>query len=296
VKQGVTLIAVGNDAYLRWAVNMAASIRYHSPGIQIQLIASYDLAAKAESKWFDIVTVAAKVLYTDIDGRFFPAKLKTGLYNLLCFDETVYLDVDGCVVKDISPLFNSNADFGCEIQGIYTIDQGAEFKHMKWAKPGVVWEHYGLKPTDKLPAINSSYMFIRKSERASAIFSKAYDLLMNNPLPVEKQWLTWGKPSSSKNIQPDELYFNLACTMLGTMPDHQRPLYFRTIIDKFESLSLEKLRDAWYGVGLFGNYDTNHVTVKEAYDRQMFECFEQLTGSGAHIKATVLGRQKFVST
>lgn len=100
MKQGVTLIAVGNDAYLRWAVNMAASIRYHSPDIKIQLITSEDLAAKAESKWFDIVTVADKDLYTDTDGRFFPAKLKTGLYNLLCFYETVYLDVDGCVVKE----------------------------------------------------------------------------------------------------------------------------------------------------------------------------------------------------
>ncbi len=274
---------------------MAASIRYHSPNIAIQLITSKELAPKAESKWFDVVTIIHESYYTDDAGRFFPAKLKTGMYSLFHFDKTIYLDVDGCIIKDITPLFDTEAYFATEIQGTYTVDQGPEFKHMKWAKPGMVWQHFNLPATAKLPAINSSYMLIRKSTEAELIFDQAEQLLLSNPLPVEKQWMTWGKPNSKKNNQPDELYFNTACAMLDMQPTHSRPLYFRMIVDRWDSQTLEQLRENWYGVGLFGAYDTNHVSVKEAYEREMRECWEALTGSPAHIKAETLAQHKFVN-
>lgn len=271
--RGVTLIAIGRYGYLQWAVNMAASLRYHSPDIPIQLITSKSLEAdaivrKCNNNVFDVLTIVPDSEFTD-EGKLFPAKLKTQLYKYLHFDETVYLDVDGCVIKDITPLFNIEADFASDVQAVYDMSMGDRFEAMKWARINTVYQHFQLPNDARFPALNSSFMFIRKSETAKAIFDKAYELLMNNPLPFEKHWFSWGRKSKSKNNQPDELYLNAALAVLGIVPHGLGAIHFRMVNESGPPVALNEIAKSCYGIGLFGELRINHQSLREHYNKHM---------------------------
>ena len=276
--KGVTLIAIGGYGYLKWAVNQAASLKYHSQHIPIQLIVSKQLHSDASShqNLFDIFTVVEDSAWQDEDGKLFPAKLKTSFYHLLAFDESIYFDVDGITMKDITPLFEQKEDLASDVQGVYDLTQGDIFNHLKWAKPAIIWEHFGLHEKAKLPAINSSFLFIRKGETCEAIFNLAYDLLMNTPLPTEKHWYVWGRVRDTKISQPDELYFDVAMALLNYIPSHEVAVYFRMANDKTPPKQIEEIRSSYYGLGLFGQLETNYAMNRDIYNREAKMCYTSL--------------------
>ena len=274
--RGVTLIAIGGYGYLKWAVNQAASIKFHSPEIPIQLIVSKELSHEAQSyKVFDIFTLIEDEKWQDSEGRLFPAKLKTSFYDLIAFDEAIYFDVDGITVKDITPLFEQKEDFVTDVQGVYDLTQGAIFNHLKWAKPDVIWFHFGLKANAKLPAINSSFLFIRKGAKVKAIFDLAHSLLMNNPLPTENHWYNWGRLRDNKVSQPDELYFNVAMAMMDFIPAHEVAVYFRMINDRTAPITIEEIKEKFYGIGLFGQLESNYPPNRDYYNREAKKCYTE---------------------
>lgn len=294
--RGITLIAVGGDGYLRWACNMACSVKYHSPNAVIQLIVSDKLSEGAEQfkgKLFDIITVVDDLQWTDNEGRIFPAKLKTQFYELVPFDEFIYLDVDGCILKDITPLFEQKANIVTDVQAVYDRSMGNEFKHMKWCRPDVVWSHYGLSESDLMPAINSSFMFVRKCEEMESLFAQAHYNLMINPIPKEKHWHTWGRVSRDKVNQPDELYINVAMAQLKIVPAHEVAIYFRMINDTGENLTADQIRKNHYGVGLFGQIQTNHRANRGIYDCEMKAMWTSYMGGSFNATHDVLSRSKF---
>lgn len=293
--QGITLIAIGGHGYLRWAINMACSIKHHSPDVAIQLIVSKALAEEAQShtKLFNDFTVLEDDDFQDDSGRLFPAKLKTRLYEFLIYDETIYLDVDGCIIKDIKPLFGQSGDLVTDVQGVYDLTQGERFEACKWAKPDTIWFHFGLHAKAKLPAINSSFLFIRKSEQNKKLFELAHELLMTNPLPIEQHWHVWGHRRAHKVSQPDELYINVAMAMLGIIPEHEVAIYFRLITDKGDELTLADCREKYYGVGLFGQLESNHKSSRRIYDGWMQSSWRNIMGTPYETNAETLSKTKF---
>ena len=302
MKQGVTLIAIGRYGYLQWAINIACSLKFHSPGVPVQLIVGKPLwpdAQVAHSKYglFDFITCIEESEYTEA-GKLFPAKLKTDFYKHLIFDETIYLDVDGVIIKDITPLFSIKSNFASDVQGIYDLSHGEDFNCMKWAKPANVWFHFGLKATDKLPALNSSFVFIRKGALCESIFAKAKELLHTNPLPQELQWHPWGKARKTKINQPDELYFNVALAQLGITPEHAQAIHFRMANESGPYVSLTDLQANYYGIGLFGELRVNHQSLREHYNKHMRQCWQAVignkTGEPFSAKCEPLSQSKFV--
>lgn len=299
MSRGVTLVAIGGYGYMQWAINMAVSLRYHSPAVAIQLITSQILKpnAYAIAGLFDEVTIVSDSAFTDEQGRLFPAKLKTSLYSYLHFDETIYLDVDGVIIKDITPLFAQTEDFGTDVQAIYDLSQGEVFNAMKWATPAVTWFHFGLKPTDQLPAINSSYLFIRKGETCEALYKLAHELLMNNPLPVDQHWHPWGIKRKTKNQQPDELYMNVALAMLKTPVHHCGAIHFRLRTETGDYLPIESIRNSCYGIGLFGELRSNHLSLLDHYNNEMKKCWTAIVsnklGGAFYNKCENLAGSKF---
>lgn len=293
--RGVTLIAIGGYGYLKWAVNQAASLKFHSPEIPIQLIVSKELSMEAKShpQLFNIFTVVEDSAWQDEQGRLFPAKLKTSFYHLLYFDETIYFDVDGVTLKDITPLFNQKEDLVSDVQGVYDLSQGEIFNHLKWAKPAQIWFHFGLKPSAKLPAINSSFLFIRKSEICKNIFDLAHDLLMNNPLPYDKHWYVWGRYREHKVSQPDELYIDVAMAMLDYIPAHEVAIYFRMVNEKTAIPTEESIRERFYGIGLFGQLETNYHANRAMYNYEAKKCFQELVSPYFQNFAENLSQTKF---
>lgn len=291
--RGIVLIAVGSDGYAKWAINMAASIKFYSPDLYIQIITSKDLFAQLHAcGLFDIITVIEESAYRSETGALFPAKLKTKLYDYIEFEEAIYLDVDGILIKDITPVFETKSDFACDVQGVYDLSQGELFYHMKWCKPDVVWFYYGLGAKDRMPAVNSSFLFIRKGELTKNIFEKAHENLMTNPIPTDKHWYVWGKQKSSKVCQPDELYINVALAQLGIIPEHLVAVYFRMITDYGNTLSVEKVRENHYAIGLFGQHRTNHLSVREMYNKEMKRIADAMKIQ--YWKGDILGKTKFV--
>lgn len=293
--RGVTLIAIGGYGYLKWAVNQAASLKFHSPNIPIQLIVSQELSLDSKSypNLFNIYTVIDNIDWQDEEGRIFPAKLKTSLYNYLYFDETIYFDVDGITLKDITPLFEQKEDFASDVQGVYELSQGEIFNHLKWAKPANIWFHFGLKPTDKLPAINSSFLFIRRGEKCKSIFYLAHELLMYNPLPLDKHWYNWGRIREHKVSQPDELYIDVALAMLGYIPSHEVPVYFRMINEKTPVPTLETIKEKFYGLGLFGQLETNYAPNRDYYNREAKKCYTEMVNPYFNSLCEGLSQTKF---
>lgn len=89
--RGVVLIAIGGVGYLRWANNMAVSLKTHSPNLPIQILVSKELFVEALSGgFFDVVTLVQDEMWKDENGRLFPAKLKTSFYDLVDFEEFIY--------------------------------------------------------------------------------------------------------------------------------------------------------------------------------------------------------------
>ncbi len=297
---GITLIAIGSYGYLQWANNMAVSLRYHSPGVAIQLITSHQLEPDAHAfNLYDVITVVPDEQFTDKQGRLFPAKLKTSLYRYLHFDETIYLDVDGCILKDITPLFDTRSDFASDVQGIYDLTQGEYFPAMKWARPDTVWFHFGLKPFDRLPAINSSFLFIRKSAACELLFETAHELLMTNPLPVQNHLNMWGIKRNTKNQQPDELYMNVALAMLRIPVEHIPALHFRLCTESGDYQPIEVIRNNYYGIGLFGELRSNHQSLQQHYNHEMKKMWNAVitsqTGAPFYNKCELLGNSKFAT-
>src|SRR5581483_4262858 len=106
--KGVALAAFGSEAYMWWAVNMACTLKHYSPQVPVQLIASEPILSslklqKLESL-FDYLTTLETTDYLTESAALFPAKAKLSLPSYFAFDTTLYMDVDGAVIKDVSPL------------------------------------------------------------------------------------------------------------------------------------------------------------------------------------------------
>jgi len=292
--KGVSLLAIGSSAYGRWAVNFAVSLKYHSPDVSIQLICDEVnlIETSAYHHLFERVTKIDEVDCVDNEGVFFPAKAKLNLYKYFAYELTAYFDVDACIIKDISPLFELTGNLYTDVQGVHTIQQGNLFDHLKWAKPETIWRHFKLSEDTKLPAVNSSFVLVRKCEETESIWLLALKLLLENKLPTEYYWHKWGR---GKGRDADELYFNVACAMLGIIPEHLVAVYFRTILEGGAAIPLVELEKKHYAIGLFGDTRSLHMSSKEYYNRLMGVCWRGIIGTTFYNKAENLLKGKIVN-
>jgi hypothetical protein len=248
---GVVLFAFGKPQYFWAAYNLAYSIKRHNKSIQIALI-SEPLEKGARyycPELSDVIDLFVDLPHENlyVDKKIDPARCKLLMYDLLPFDENLYLDVDAVCLKDLQPVIdnlrNSERDYQTYILGTHTIDKGRDIATMQWAWGDDIWQHFELSEKTVMPAINSSVQFVRKSIESEKIFSIAKDQYLNNPLPVHKLRSKWG------GGQPDELYTNIALAKLGYDASMElEPLY---IVYKRE-LSISEVQEKYYLQGYFG--------------------------------------------
>jgi hypothetical protein len=266
--RGIVMMAFGKPAYAKMAFNMALSIRFHSPDIKICIITDtpkVPIFADWQYQYFnEIRSIHMDDLYDNYgtkEQKMNPGKAKTRIYNYLPFDHNIYLDCDGALMKPIEGLFDECISQGgyykTQVVGWHTIDKGNDFKEMQWAWADDMWEHFKLKPTDRMPAINSSFAYIRKGKEAEALFKQVVENFAN---PMEKLRMPWGA------TQPDELYTNVALAQLGTECDlGMHPVYFNIKLEK----NWKHVNDHYYVLGIFGGLNFTHSSVLQYYDRLM---------------------------
>ncbi len=281
--RGITLLAIGKREYGKMAFNMALSLKHHSK-IPIQLVCDLKTIEGIDKQFFDIITEIDPSDCRDL--KFEPGKAKLSLYKYIAFDETIYLDVDGVSIKPIDPLFDE-----CKETGQYFLTQykthiegvKEDYKQMLWAWPKDIWNHYQLKVDAKLPATNSSFMYMKKGEELTKFFEQCLDNFNNPPI----QRLTWG------NSKPDELFLNVALAqfdILGKLKESY-PIYFSGYYNE----NLKKELNDYYILGLFGNKRHTHHSVFEHADILIHNYSNKMLGRFADFKFRNMINQKQVS-
>ena len=293
--RGISLLAIGGDAYMWWAVNMACSIKYYSPDVPVQLIASRGIIDKIKAqqleKVFDYFTEIIEDDYTQ-NAAFAPGKAKLKLPEYFIFERTIYLDTDGCLIKDITPLFDAPADFGVQLSGSYKLGEEEHPASMRWCASSVLMKYYNLKPTATMPAINSSILLFENTEANQQLYKQACDNFCNNPIPANQRTQTWGR---GQGLQPDELYLNVACAQLNRMPYDLTAIHFRPRHNTGKLPEVNELRKTCYGIGLFGNEDLTHVSLKSLYNRHMYSIFLHFFPHKRFTKVEYLMQHKIVN-
>src|ERR1700757_5097905 len=96
-KRGVITIATGAAKYIEMAVNMAMSCKMNSPGLPIALIT--DSTDPELKKYFDIIIAS---------NPNFPKGIIHKIYisDYSPFEETLFIDGDCLVIRDISMMFD----------------------------------------------------------------------------------------------------------------------------------------------------------------------------------------------
>lgn len=281
---GITLLAIGRPCYIQFAYNMALSIRFHSPEVKIQLLTEeslLDTLPDMHKIYFDIVTILKEEDYKK-DGELFPALAKIRMYNYFAFDKTIYLDVDGVLLKPID-LFDQDSFYKSQVVG-WGSKNDTEWEEMVWAYPVDIWEKYNLGDK-KMPFLNSSFQYVKECAESEQLYNQAYKNLMN-PLDVSLLRFSWGRN------QPDELYMNLALCQLEINPEMtpKWPVYFSNRkVDKPDYLT-----EHHYILGLYGDSTHTHPSLLQYYNRLIHSYSKQLTGRNIEYKSHSLIRNKWM--
>lgn len=250
---GILLLAFGNPCYGYAAYNMARSIRLNGCSLPIMLI--HDDRQKIDLSVFDHTE---RIHITEC-----AAYIKTESYFKSIFENTLYLDVDGCAMKDITPLFNQFKESGNPYQHyIHTIysENDFEYPEMFWASRDVIEKYFG-GVVKKLPATQSSIQFYKKCPESEKLYQRTLDLI-SEPVPLSEMRNLWG------GQQPDELYLNIALAENGIYPMTKDAMFFG---NKISPLTVTQIQNKYYFLSLFGGREFTRKIYQDFYDRYMIK-------------------------
>ncbi|MHA1288573.1 hypothetical protein DRO66_00280 [Candidatus Bathyarchaeota archaeon] len=264
MSKGIVLFAFGEPAYYNMAFNMALSIKATS-NLKVALVHDLDRRKsypmpQDRFKVFDKM-VPLKKKHTDA------GQIKCHMYEYMQYDDNLYLDVDGCVLKDIEPLLD---ELAAEDGYFYTQVNGSGGKsevipYSIWAKNSDIWEFFELEEDAIQPAIQSSYMFIRKCAEAKPFFT-AVAKNFNKGFPHEKIMLRWG------GSVPDELIYSGTLAQFKLDASGGRHVFFGW--KNKESVS--EVFENFYALALYGGRNLVKLKYKEMYDRYMHKTCKKM--------------------
>jgi hypothetical protein len=158
-KRGIITIGTGAQKYIDMAVYLAMSCRLNSPGIPLALIT--DSEDPLLSDYFDIIIPANPDYPKGIVHKIFMSDYSP-------FEETLFIDGDCMVLRDLSIMFNwfQNANVSAfgkpKKSGNFF---GLDFNTIS-ERTGIEW----------IGAINGGVYYFKKNEKAKKVFDKAKDL------------------------------------------------------------------------------------------------------------------------
>jgi hypothetical protein len=249
---GILLMCFGSREYGKWAYNMAHSLKHYSE-FPVHLISDSDSIDGLDISVFDSNEIVD--FETDDFGRIDIALAKIKIFERSPFEKTLYLDVDGVVIKPIDELIKS-----LEGQSIYTQFMGKGKREDKisytWADNDVVWEWFGLNEDSVLPTTQTSIIYF---ERTSKKFFEKLEENYNNKLPNKSYREMWGKSGR----HPDELYYSVTLAQLGIIPDEMEPIFFPQRIKP-----ISEIFDCHYVLSMYGGNNVKPYAMT-LYDRVM---------------------------
>lgn len=246
---GVIILCLRKPAYALGAFNLALSIKHFNPSINVTLVSDGEHKKHYRPEHyepFDTIKEINLCDYIDSNGLFQPALAKLNVHKYSEYKQTLYIDADSLVLKDLSPLFEllkGNAFKSNVIEG-YT----------QWTDEETYKSFFGVGVSQ---TINSSWYYFENKkvfEQANKFYSKGFDINKIKP--------RWG------GTFPDELFFNASINKLKIDPKTDlNIMFFGNMIDQRTYSELE--RD-FYAFTLYGGQRTVRDIYVTWYDRLVF--------------------------
>ena len=245
-------MSFGSPAYAYATYNMAVSIKRYSPDTLIGLIHDSNVNY-LPSDWRDLFD-NLEVLKPDdylTDNKLDPGKAKVSVYNYLPYKHNLCLDVDGILLKDIEPLFETliedERNYLCESHGSGL--KSDKINYSIWAKHEDIWQHFNVDEDTTFHAIQTSLFYVKKCAETKKLFQYA---LSNYNFPMDKLTHRWG------GTMPDELIISGSLAHFKLNPDMgMRAVFFgNENTDKPD----EYITDNFYILSIYGNGEGRTLT------------------------------------
>lgn len=234
----VTLLAFGRKGYAYAAANMVASLRHYGFGGDINLLVD-DRCRTVLPSWVQPLA-SVKALPADIGKD--PCHIKMQL-PLLIDGPTLYLDVDGVAMKDVTPWMEAlqadGRDYITEVKGKGR--DGDKIEYFEWATTAKCKALHDLPDDAIYYGLQSSWAFMRPSEMITALWGSM--------TAMRERWTLADLKHKWGTTFPDELFFSLGCTALGHDPSwDDTPMFFGRGFD-----TLPQIRERHYVLSLWGS-------------------------------------------
>lgn len=272
---GVIILALRKPAYSTGAFNLAMSIKYYNPDINIALLTDGEHLKHYRAEHYSVFDWIKEVNlcdYIDKNKAFQPALAKLNIHKYSTYDQTLYIDADSLVLQDLRPLFDRL--------------KGSSFKsnfiegYTQWTDKETFNSFFGV---DFGQTINSSWFYWEKD---ISVFEQANDFYAKG-FPIDKIAPKWGS-----GTLPDELFFNAAITKTNTDAKVDFPvMFFGNVID---ARTLTELQEQHFMFTLYGGIRTVRSIYVDFYDRLLFKICES-KGIEHRFKAHGILTQKHVN-
>lgn len=256
MNKGIVLLAFGRRGYLNMAHNLAMSIKFYNPAINITLFTENNYDPIDKDLYDSVRELPNDMIYTAGVG-IDPIKAKIGLYDILPYEYNLYLDVDALLLKDITPLLDTLIEnketFVTDI--IDTGDINKSIQYSIWAKNEDIFKHFDLPKDAILPSTQTSWMYIKKCKDSKQIFETAKKYI---DFPKNRLTKKWG------GTMPDELIFSGVLAKLKCIPKlNPNPIFFG---NKLSEKTYTELREQYFILSLYGNGRGRTMTLKKYID------------------------------
>lgn len=233
--KGILLIAIGSSEYLAMAKNLAMSIKNVEPTMQIALAHNFE---NVESTLFDVLINVPFESY-NTNGQVEFIKVKTWMYDLSPFQETLFLDVDMVWLFKKQPTELLN-----ECKGLsWTMSNTGLAETSIWAD---IKEIKKIYPDSQMWNYHSECVYFNKCEKSKKYFDRVKSIYENPPLK--------GTNFGGARIA-DELAFQLASIELNELPHKENwtPIFWYARDKKTAGLQPYKLKEIYFAYSVGGN-------------------------------------------
>lgn len=251
--KGFLILAHGKPFYLKWAYNLALSIKYFTD-IPVALVTDLDVM-RSPYNCYDIIIEVNDLL---------PFHAKTRLPEFTPFEETIYLDADSLCINDPSGLFDQDQEIKTHVYTPWKYEDRDKCT-MIWANLSKLWSYYKIDPDHFYPETNSSIIYFRKTSKVRQFFDLAEILYAEKPFPDYDR--------TTFAYYPDELAFNTAYSLCGLVPgwnENESPIYFHG--NTHGIMDVKNVMENRKFISLYG-VDSTHGMLYKLYDRLKNEMF-----------------------
>lgn len=245
-------LAVGDKSWGEKSLNWGLSVKNANPKAKTALIHTASAIAGIEeyvNMYFDY-TLQMPDEENSIEQAF---RVKTELYDIITklvpdADAYLFMDADTIMLsgRSVDEFFVElkGVDFTMWCNDVYDFETKTRMRddYTFWCEPEEMRTYFEGGLIDcKMPQVNSSFIYFKKSHNIKHIFYLAQSAWHNQQLPHKKY----------KGVMPDEFCFNLSLTQNKVIP-HQIPYY--PIFFSFASEHFEEqyIRN-WKAIGFAGD-------------------------------------------